>query len=119
MIVNFEDSTLSSTSHLVTRSPPLSTRADPEETLQDCLGRLKELVERCSKLVIFLSEHRKTKEKEINNLEDSLAQLTKEKEEISGFLRNALASKQELSSLSQNGTKEPAVISMVSLIFYA
>ena len=93
-------------------------RADPEEGLQDCLIRLKELIEGYSKTTIHLSEHRKIKEKEINNLEDSIAQLIKEKEEISGFLRNALANKQELSSLSENGTNKPAVISMVSIVSY-
>ena len=103
---------------MLSKQSPSPIRADPEEGLQDCLIRLKELVEGYSKITIHLSEHRKIKEKEINNLEDSVAQLIKEKEEISGFLRNALANKQELSSLSENGTNKPAVISMVSIVSY-
>lgn len=115
-VANLADS--ASTSHMPSannRLSPSSIHAEPEESLQDCVTRLKELVESCSKLGATLREHREIKKKEIDNLEGTITRLMAEKEEIANFLRSALANKQDVleavsnSRLSRERKEKPSL----------
>lgn len=82
-------------------SPP--THADPEEILQGCVSKSKELIDSCSKVGVALREHMDLKNKELDNLEGKITRLITEKEEITTFLRGALANKHDISSISNRG----------------
>lgn len=81
-------------------SPP--TLAEPEEILQDCLNKFKELIESCSKVGVTLRELQDTKAREQNDLEGQITRLVTEKEEITIFLRSALANKHDVPEISSS-----------------
>lgn len=79
----------------------LPTFTEPEEILQDCLNKSKELIESCSKVGKTLRELQDTKTQELNDLAGQITRLVTEKEEITTFLRSALANKHDVPEISR------------------
>eukprot|EP00250_Pteridium_aquilinum_P002695 c12918_g1_i1 orf=401-2332(+) len=103
-VVNIADSASTSPGPSMNkRLPSPATHAEPEEILQDCVIKAKELIESCLKVGVILREHKDTEYKEVNNLEGQITRLITEKEEITAFLRSALANKHDVSGLSSQG----------------
>ncbi|KAI5056644.1 hypothetical protein GOP47_0028462 [Adiantum capillus-veneris] len=106
-----------------------AAHADTEEILQDCVNRSKELNENCAKVGVTWREFQATKSQELNHLEGKITRLVTEKEEITTFLRSALANKHDILDISgreisvegngkasANEMKEGEVIGMASAI---
>lgn len=103
-ITNLADSILSAPLSSINKklsSPSIPT--DAEEVLKNSVSTLKELIDNCSKVGVALREQRDLKIKEIDNLEGKLTRLTTEKEEITNFLRGALANKHDLLGVHDRG----------------
>lgn len=100
-VTNLADSASTSpVSSMNKRLSSPSTHADPEEILQDCVSKSKELIDSCSKVGFALREQKDLKNKELDNLEGKITRLIIEKEEITNFLRGALANKHDISGIS-------------------
>ncbi|MCO5579853.1 hypothetical protein L7F22_033715 [Adiantum nelumboides] len=84
---------VASSVQLTSKNYSLTAHAEPEDILQDCLNKFKDLNESFSKVGGIWREFQDTKNQELNDLEGKITRLVTEKEEITTFLRSALSNK--------------------------
>eukprot|EP00250_Pteridium_aquilinum_P029657 c39912_g1_i1 orf=203-2251(+) len=77
-------------------SPVSPTSEGPEEGIQNCIDRLKDIRELFLKLAMTWKEQIDLRKKALEDLEGTITRLIVEKKEITIFLESALATKQEM-----------------------